>query len=100
MKAYKLFRLKRNGEITSLFINKKRNLNIGKWMTADNYPTKGFAERMGWHSMKTKNAPHLSKKGRVWCEVEIKDFKEFKRPKSQGGQWFLSNKMKINKILD
>lgn len=99
MKTYKLFRLKKNGDITSLFINKQRVLKLGEWMNANNYPTKGFAERMGWHSLKKKSAPHLSKKGRIWCEVEIEDFKEFKRPKSQGGVWFLSKKMKINKVL-
>lgn len=99
MKAFKLFRLKKNGDITSLFINKSRKLNIGEWMEAENFPTKGFAVRMGWHSLKRKSAPHLSKDGRVWCEVEIKDYQEFKRPKNQGGVWFLSNRMKINKVL-
>jgi hypothetical protein len=99
MKAFKLFRLKKNGDITSLFINKKRVLNIGEWMGADNYPTKGFAERMGWHSLKRKSAPHLSKRNRIWGEVEIQDIQEFQRPKNQGGIWYLSNKMKINKIL-
>ena len=99
MKTYKLFRLKKNGDITSLFINKQRVLKVGEWMHADNYPTKGFQERMGWHSLKKKSAPHLSKNGRIWAEVEIDDYKEFTRPKSQGGIWFLSNKMKINKVL-
>lgn len=99
MKAFKLFRLKKNGEITSLFINKKRGLKLGEWMKAENFPTNGFAERMGWHSLKKKSAPHLSKDGRIWCEIEINDYKEFKRPKNQGGVWFLSNEMKITKIL-
>ena len=99
MKAYKLFRMKKCGNITSLFINKSKHLSIGKWMTAKNYPTKGFAVRMGWHSLTKPVAPHLSKKGRIWCEVEIKDFKEFTRPLSQGGRWYLSKKLRIKRIL-
>lgn len=99
MKAYKLFRLKKNGAITSLFINKSIELPIGEWILAHNYPTKGFQVRKGWHSMKKKSAPHLSKKGRIWCEVEILEYQEFKRPKSQGGQWYLSSLLKIKKVL-
>lgn len=45
-------------------------------------------------------APHLSREGRVWIEVEIKDFEEFSRPEHQGGLWFLANKMKIIKIIE
>lgn len=100
MIAYKLFRLKKDGNITSLFINKKINLPLNTWIKSKNYPTKGFAVRPGWHSMKIKDAPHLSKKNRVWAEVEIKDFKEFTRPQSQGGVWYLSKKLKIVKILN
>ena len=99
MTAYKLFRLKSNGSITSLFINKSAELPINKWMKASFYPTKGFKERFGWHSLIHKEAPHLSKNKRVWAEVEIKDFSEFERPASQGGKWFLSKYLKINKIL-
>lgn len=36
---------------------------------------------------------------RVWVEVEIRDSKTYKRPINQGGEWMVSNKMKIVKIL-
>ena len=98
MKAYKLVRLLKSGEITPLFINKKQRLPIGVWLDAENHPTKGYKVRPYWHCTSEMKAPHLSKKDRVWVEVEIDDFKEFERPEYQGGMWYLANRMKINKI--
>lgn len=99
MIAYKLVRQLKSGELSPLFINKKLRLPFNKWLEAENHPTKGFKERMGWHCTKEMNAPHLSKKDRVWIEVEIEDYVEYDRPESQGGTWLLANKMKINKIV-
>ena len=100
MRAYKLFRLLKSGEITPLFINKTKRLPIGEWMPAEAHRTKGFAYRPGWHCTSKPEAPHLSNKGRVWYEVEIEDYKDVLRPKSQGGLWYLANEMKIIGKLD
>lgn len=97
MKAYKLFRLLKSGEITPLFINKTKRLPLNEWMKAENHPTKGFKERPFWHCTSQPIAPHLSTKNRVWYEVEIEDFTEFIRPKNQGGKWYLANIIKILK---
>ena len=94
-KAYKLFRLRKNGTLGSLFINRKRIIPIGTWLTAENYPTKGYAVRPGWHVTLKPIAPHLTTKGRIWMKVEIKDYKEIQRPESQGGLWLLANKMRV-----
>lgn len=99
MVAYKLMKLRKNGTLGSLFINRKEVYPIGEWLQAENYPTKGFAERFGWHCTFKPIAPHLSTKGRVWVEVEVENFKEYNRPESQGGTWILADKMKINKII-
>lgn len=98
--AYKLFRQLKSGEITSLFINKTRRLPYNQWLNADNYPTKGFAIRPGWHCTALPEAPHLKMKlangeKRVWKKVLIEDYSEFKRPENQGGMWYLAKKMKI-----
>ncbi len=99
MIAYKLFRIMKNGEISSLFINKKERYPFNIWITYKDIPTKGFKQRAGWHSMAIPNAPHLSLKGRAWFKVEIEDFITETRPASQGGKWFLSKKLKIIKKL-
>lgn len=99
MIGYKLVRLKKDGNITSLFINKKVNLFLNQWMNSKCIPTKGFSIRAGWHILAKPNAPHLSKNGRVWIKVKFKDYYKFNRPKSQGGLWFLAKKMKILEIL-
>lgn len=100
MIAYKLFRLKPNGKITPLFIDKQRELPIGKWLDSEFIPTKGFAERQGWHCCLKPHAPHLkmdlkSGEKRGWATVKIEDFKYYNRPESQGGTWVLADKMKI-----
>lgn len=95
MIAYKLFRRLKSGEITSLFINKKRRLPMNEWMEAEIFPTKGFALRPFWHCTSTPNAPHLSMKNRVWLKVEMRDFEEYQRPENQGGMWYLAKKIKI-----
>lgn len=99
MKAYKLVRKMKDGSLAPLFINKKQRLPIGQWLQAESHPTKGFAVRPGWHCTLKKSAPHLSEKDRVWVEVEIEDYTEFKRPESQGGVWALANRMKIIREL-
>ena len=72
---------------------------MGKWVKAEDHPTKGFAHRPGWHCTAEPNAPHINtdKEGRTWFEVEIDDFVEFERPTTQGGVWLLANRMKVLK---
>lgn len=98
-KAYKLVRKLKDGSLSSLFINKKNRFEMNTWLEAESYPTKGFAYRKGWHCTMKPNAPHLSKKDRVWVEVEVKDYSFFERPESQGGKWILAQKMKIIREL-
>ena len=47
MKAYKLLRMKKDGKLYPLFINKTIATPIGEWMEAECHPTKGFAVRQG-----------------------------------------------------
>ena len=99
MIAYKLCRQLKNGDITPLFINKKKRLPFNEWMEAECHPTKGFAIRPFWHCTSKPVAPHLSEKNRVWIKVEIQDFTDFNRPNSQGGKWYLAKRMKMLEIL-
>ena len=100
--AYKLFRVRRDGTLGSLFVDRKRILKLGEWLGAkldlDPRP-RGLAKRPGWHCLERPNAPHLSERGRVWCRVSIRDFREMKRPESQGGRWWIATIIKIEEIL-
>jgi len=100
MKAYKLLRLRKNGTIGPLFINRKQIIPINTWLKAEDHYRKGYAHRPGWHACMSITAPHLTMKGRTWCEVEVKDFIKLKRPESQGTIWLLAKKMKVVKQLD
>jgi len=100
MKAHKLLRLRRDGTMGPLFINKRQVIPVGEWLQAEDHPTKGYAHRPGWHACMGVVAPHLTMKGRIWCEVEIEDFVELKRPDSQGTKWFLAKRMKVVRQLD
>jgi hypothetical protein len=98
MIAYKLFRMRKDGSLGPLFINQRLKIYVDEWMEAEFHPTKGYAERMGWHTLLQPVAPHLSEKNRVWCKVEIEDFEYFTRPVNQGGRWALANRMRVLEI--
>jgi hypothetical protein len=95
MRAYKLFRLRKDGSLGSLFINKAEILIRGVWLTAKEYPTKGYSTRKGWHTLAKPDAPHLKQTGRVWLPVEIQKFEPINRPTNQGGLWYIAQRMKI-----
>lgn len=99
MIAYKLLNLRKSGSLGPLFINRKQILPVNVWLEAEEHPTKGYAFRPGWHTTNAPEAPHLSSEGRVWAEVEIEDYYEFKRPEHQGGIWYIAKRMKIKRIL-
>lgn len=99
MIAFKLLRQRKDGTLGPLFINRKQRIPIGETLIAENHPTKGYAVRPGWHCAAEPKAPHLSTKGRVWCEVWVDDFYKFKRPKHQGGEWIIANRMTVGRVL-
>lgn len=104
MKAYKLLRIKKDGRLYPLFIDKTTATPIGEWLVAECHPTKGFAIRQGWHCCFKPIAPHLKKElangeKRVWVECEVEDYTTYDRPESQGGAWVLAQKMKITKVI-
>ena len=99
MIGYKLLSLRKNGTLGPLFINKRQVIKVGEWMIAESHPTNGYAVRPGWHILAEQNAPHLSKKNRVWCKVRFHAAKEIIRPASQGGKWYLALYMKVMEVL-
>ena len=130
--AYKLFRTKKSdpGKIYPLFIGKNEPTPIGEWVPAEHIPTKGYAERPGWHAGILPMAPHLRNKDgkiaedRVWAEVEVpadvdwqpeadqtktRDIRDkvptdghyrFKTNKMQGGAWIIGGAVKVKRILN
>lgn len=98
--AYKLCRLLKDGNITSLFINKTFRIPFDEWLKAEEHETKGYKFRPYWHCMSTMEADHLSKKGRVWVKVKIRDYRQMKRPENQGGLWYLADGIKFLEIMD
>lgn len=104
MKAYKLFRKRKDGTLGPLFINRNQVVPLGVSLPAGDHPTKGFAHRQGWHCTLQPIAPHLSltpKSGerRVWCEVEVEGTELYNRPESQGGTWVLAQTMTVIREL-
>lgn len=105
MIVYKLMRIKKDGNIYPLFINKTIPTPIGEWLQAECYPTKGFAIRQGWHCCFEMNAPHLKMElangeRRIWVKCEVEDYETYNRPESQGGQWVLAQRMKVIGVVE
>lgn len=92
MMAYKLFRLRKNGTLGSLFINRRAVIQHGEWLLCGAYLTKGYAFRPGWHCTDKPHAPHLSTEGRVWCRVFIDDYKEHE---TMYGLWYIAKRILI-----
>ena len=104
MKAYKLMRVRKDGTLGSLFINKRAIIPIGVWLEAEDYPTKGFTHRPGFHCTFEPVAPHLKQElangeKRVWVECVVEDYEVYQRSEFQGGAWILAKKMKVDKII-
>jgi hypothetical protein len=99
MTAYKLLKKRKDGTLGPLFINCSQRIPIGEMLQAEAHRRKGYKFRPGWHCMCKPEAPHLTNKGRVWCEVEILEFEEEHRPESQGGLWYLAQKMRVTREL-
>lgn len=95
MLAYKLFRDRRDNTLGPLFINRKQVIELGKWLGAQFFPTKGFKPRAGWHCTLKPVAPHLTTKGRRWYRVLIDGTETYQRPESQGGTWVLAKRMMV-----
>ena len=99
IRAFKLFRLRKDGTIGPLFIGQSIRVPMGKWVKARAIRKKGFAFRPGWHACSKPYAPHLSKVGRVWCLVDLKGTKEHHRPISQGGLWYTARQLRVERVL-
>lgn len=95
MIAYKLLRVRKNGTLGPLFINRRQVIRPGVWLPAEDHPTKGYAHRPGWHVTAKPEAPHLSEKDRAWYVVAIRDYERIARPASQGGVWYLAERMRV-----
>jgi len=99
MMAYKLFRVRKDGTLGPLFINRTQVIPIGVWLDAEDHPTSGYAHRPGWHVSAAPHAPHLSRdlqrKRRLWRTVEIENYVELQRPQVQGGTWFIAQRMRV-----
>lgn len=93
--AYKLLRLRRDGSIGPLFINKRQVIPLKRWLAAEDHPTKGYAHRPGWHAAPKPIAPHLSLIGRQWFMVHLRNWVLLPRPAIQGGAWYLAQSMKV-----
>lgn len=93
--AWKLLRLRADKTLGPLFINRRQVIPLDQWLPAEDHPTEGYAHRPGWHAAPRPFAPHLSKRGRVWARVELRDYQRIKRPAIQGGSWFLAKWMKV-----
>lgn len=96
MIGFKLFRIRRDGTLGPLFINRRQRIPLNVWLPAEDHPTKGFAHRPGWHICSEQLAPHLRQGGdRTWFRVEFDGETPHPRPPSQGGLWFTAQRMRV-----
>jgi hypothetical protein len=100
--AYKLLRVRNDGTLGPLFINRDQVIPINQWLQAEDHKTKGYAHRPGWHAALRPHAPHLRARPangevRKWYMVEMAGTQLYDRPESQGGTWVLGSAMRVMK---
>jgi hypothetical protein len=99
--GYKLLHQRKDGSLGSLFINRKQRLEPGIEYLAEDFPTKGYKHRPGWHVLCHPYAPHLKQDPpKVWAKVSYRDYVVHQRPENQGGKWILAKFMSIEEILE
>ena len=50
IRAWKLLRVRRDGSLTPLFINRQQTIPLNQWLPAEDHPTTGYQHRPGWHA--------------------------------------------------
>lgn len=100
IQGWKLIRVRKDGTLGTLFINRRQVITPGVWMPAEDHKTKGFEHRPGWHATLERRAPHLketlaSGEKRVWVRVMLRGTRFYNRPESQGGTWVLAEEMMV-----
>jgi hypothetical protein len=107
LKAYKLFRVRKDGTLGPLFIDRTLRVRTGVWLKSHSVPTKGFAVHPGWHAVSAPCAPHLvmepaSGETRRWYEVQLRTTGLVldNRPQHQGGQWYQARWMRVIKPVE
>jgi hypothetical protein len=93
--AYKLLRVRKDGSLGPLFIDRRLRVPLKQWLPAEDHPTPGYAHRPGWHACLKPEAPHLSNRGRQWFKVQVDDYELHQRPVRQGGSWVLAKRMRV-----
>lgn len=106
MRAYKLFRVRRDGSLGPVIINRGQRIETGKWLKFEDHSDKarsyGVAIRPGFHATKEPHAPHLTNgskqaiaDNRTWFVVELQKVRAEHRGVDGGSDWYVAEKMKV-----
>lgn len=101
MIAYKLLRVRRDGSLGPLFVDRGLRLKPNFIHIArKDCKHPGLAHRPGFHCCAKPEAPHMKlrlKNGevRVWCRVQIMCYTKHVRPEAQGGTWFTAKYLQV-----
>lgn len=100
VEAHKLLRVRRDGSLGPLFIDKRLRIPVGRWLVAKPKRTKGYAFRPGWHAVSDRRTvKHLRQGGdRLWFLVELRGARAEVRPRGQG-TWYVARKMRVVRAL-
>lgn len=104
--AYKLLRVRGDGSLGPLFVDRGLVLRPGQeYRAKTRCPHPGLAYRPGFHCTHAPRAPHIKlvlKTGerRVWCRVRLRGrVTPHRRPEAQGGLWYTAEYMTITEVL-
>lgn len=103
MLMYKVMRIKSDGMLYSVNVNRNKPYNIDEWVNAEYILTKHYHDRKGFYgfekpdSKKYKDKLHRGDR-RIWVECEVADYEIVYNAHDQVN-WVIAQKMKIIRAL-
>ena len=103
MLMYKVMRVKSDGMLYSINVNRRKPYNIDEWVTAEYILTKHYHDKKGFYGFEKPDVTKYKYKlqrgeRRVWVECEVSDYEIVYYAPDQVN-WVIAQKMKIIRAL-
>ena len=103
MKMYKIMRVKTDGMLYPIGVNRYRSYNVGEWYDAEHIESRKYKTKKGFYGFEkpsSKRYKESLRRGekRVWVECETEDCELYYHP-MDGETWMIAQRMKILRAL-
>ena len=103
MKMYKIMRVRSDGMLYSIGVNRNKPYDIDEWYTAEHIVSRKYKTKKGFYGFeKPDNERYKTtlQRGdrRIWVECEVEDY-EFYHHVMDGATWVIAQRMRMIRAL-